>query len=203
MIDLATLASFALTSTLIEITPGPNMAYLALVAATKGRKPGLAAVAGVALGLGVLGVAAAFGLDALIAQSPVAYQVLRWCGVAYLAWLAWEAWREADDPAEQVDPTASLGQYFRRGLITNLLNPKAALFYLAVLPGFLAPDAGLGDTLTLSAVYVGVATAIHSAIVMAAGAAQGWLADPRRTRPVRRGLALALLAVAAWVVWKT
>jgi threonine/homoserine/homoserine lactone efflux protein len=203
VLDQATLASFAVTALLIEVTPGPNMAYLALVAATKGRKPGLAAVAGVALGLGILGVAAAFGLAALITQSAVAYQVLRWCGVAYLVWLAWDAWREADEAVEAYDPKASMGQYFRRGLITNLLNPKAALFYLAVLPGFLAPDAGVSDTLTLSTIYVCVATAVHGGIVLAAGAAQGWLGNPQRTRLVRRGLALALLGVAAWVVWKT
>ena len=67
VIDAQTLAGFALTSLIVELTPGPNMAYLALIAATEGRRPGFAAVAGVALGLGVLGLAAGFGLATLIA----------------------------------------------------------------------------------------------------------------------------------------
>ncbi len=88
MPDFPTLAAFAVTSLIIELTPGPNMAYLALIAATEGRRPGYAAVAGVALGLGALGLAAAVGLSALIAEAPVVYQAIRWAGVAYLLWLA-------------------------------------------------------------------------------------------------------------------
>ena len=77
----AAIAGFALTSMLIELTPGPNMAYLAVVSATQGRRPGFAAVAGVALGLSIVGLAAALGLAALIGASPVLYQALRWGGV--------------------------------------------------------------------------------------------------------------------------
>jgi threonine/homoserine/homoserine lactone efflux protein len=203
MVDAATLAAFALTSFLIELTPGPNMAYLALIAATEGRKRGYAAVAGVALGLALVGLAAAMGLAALINASPVAYQALRWAGVGYLLWLAWEGWRGASEKAEYAEIGSSLGLFFRRGLITNLLNPKAAVFYVAVLPGFLAASPGIWDVITLSAVYVGVATGVHAGIVTAAGAARDWLADESREKTVRRGLSLALVGVAVWVVWKT
>ncbi len=203
MVDAATLAAFALTSLLIELTPGPNMAYLALIAATEGRKPGYAAVAGVAIGLAVIGVAAALGLAALISASPVAYQALRWAGVAYLLWLAWEGWRGTTEKGEHAELGSPLGLFFRRGLITNLLNPKAAVFYVAVLPGFLVVEPGISDVITLSAVYVGVATGVHAGIVTAAGAARDWLADARREKAVRRGLSLALVGVAAWMVWKT
>ena len=96
MVDPADITAFALTSFLVELTPGPNMAYLALVAATEGRRPGYAAVAGVALGLAIVGLLAALGLATLIAASPLAYQALRWAGVAYLMWLAWEGWRGAE-----------------------------------------------------------------------------------------------------------
>ena len=203
MADTATLAAFALTSLLIELTPGPNMAYLALIAATEGRKPGYAAVAGVALGLAVIGLAAALGLTAVINASPVAYQSLRWAGAAYLLYLAWEGWRGATDAAEHAEAGSSLGMYFRRGLITNLLNPKAAVFYVAVLPGFLGAEATVADVITLSAVYVGVATLVHAAIVTSAGAAQVWLANEAREQLVRRSLALALVGVAIWLLWKT
>ena len=95
MIDPATLAAFALTSLLIELTPGPNMAYLALIAATEGRRPGYAAVGGVALGLTVIGLAAAFGLTAVITASPLAYQALGWGWLSIMVGMGWMArdWR--------------------------------------------------------------------------------------------------------------
>jgi threonine/homoserine/homoserine lactone efflux protein len=133
----------------------------------------------------------------------VAYQVLRWAGVGYLLWLAWEGWRGANEKAEHAEAGSSLGLFFRRGLITNLLNPKAAVFYVAVLPGFLAASPGIWDVITLSAVYVAVATGVHAGIVTAAGVARDWLADERRERAVRRVLSLALIGVAVWMVWKT
>jgi threonine/homoserine/homoserine lactone efflux protein len=202
-VDLTTLAAFALTATAIELTPGPNMVWLAIVAATEGRRAGFAAVAGVALGLSVIGIAAAWGLAALVAGSPAVYQVLRWAGVAYLLWLAWDGWRAANDEAEVAEPGATLARYFQRGLITNLLNPKAFLFYVAVLPGFLPPPVTLHNSLTLTLVYVGVATAIHAGIVALAGTARDWLSHGTRAVFTRRVLALALVGVAIWVVWKT
>ena len=198
-----TVAGFAATSALIEITPGPNMVYLALVAATDGRKPGYAAVAGVALGLAVLGILAAFGLAALIDQSAVLYEALRWGGVAYLLWLAWDSWHEAGKSIEHAALGSSLARYFGRGLITNLLNPKAALFYVAVLPSFLTTGGGLAPTLLLSLIYVIIATLIHAAIVTLAGTAQTALADEKRSQLVRRLLAVALGLVAVWFAWKT
>ncbi len=204
MQDYATLAAFALTSLLIEITPGPNMAYLALIAATEGRKSGFAAVAGVALGLSLAGLAAAMGLAALIGASAIAYQSLRWAGVAYLLWLAWDGWRGGDDASEHAKSGSTMLQFFQRGLITNLLNPKAAVFFVAVLPGFLTPAAGLREVLTLTAIYVVVATGVHAALVTAAGAARHWLyAAKGREVVVRRLLSVALVAVAGWVIWKT
>lgn len=203
VIDAQTLAGFALTSLIVELTPGPNMAYLALIAATEGRRPGFAAVAGVALGLGVLGLAAGFGLATLIAQVPVAYQAMRWAGVLYLLWLAWDALQDDTTAAQVAGPGDPLWLYFRRGLVTNLLNPKAALFFVTVLPGFLQPAAGTREVIGLSAVYVAVATLVHAGLVTAAGTAHGWLSDAARERRVRRVMALGLVGVAIWVIWKT
>ncbi len=159
-----TLAGFALTSLIIELTPGPNMAYLAMIAATEGRRPGYAAVAGVALGLAVVGLIAAFGLATAITAQPVLYQTLRWGGVGYLLWLAWDGWRDADAALEHAARGSTLLRYFRRGLVTNLLNPKAAVFYIAVLPGFLPAEAAVAQAVALSATYVAVATGVHLAI---------------------------------------
>ena len=198
------LAAFVLTSTVIELTPGPNMAWLAIVAASEGRRPGYAAVAGVAIGLAVVGIAAALGLAAAITASPVLYQGLRWGGVLYLLWLAWDGWRDGDDGVDHMPAGARLRRYFRRGLITNLLNPKAAVFYIAVLPGFTNPGGTvLVETITLSLVYVAVATAIHAAIVTLAGLARRILDDPRRSRIVRRVLSALLACIALWFAWAT
>lgn len=203
MIGVGDVAGFALASLLIELTPGPNMMYLALLSASEGRRAGLAAVAGVALGLTLVGLATALGVSALILQQPLAYQTVRWAGVGYLLWLAYDGWRGAEQAEDQGGPGESLSRYFRRGLITNLLNPKAAMFYVAVLPGFLPEGAGVVDAVTLSAVYVAVATVIHAAIVAAAGSAQVVLQDEARAKVVRRGLAIGLVGVAVWVVIKT
>jgi threonine/homoserine/homoserine lactone efflux protein len=192
-----TVAAFALTSAIIEMTPGPNMTWLAVVAATEGRRAGYSAVAGVCLGLAVIGLAAALGMAAVIVERPAIYQVLRWAGVAYLLWLAWDAWHDAAAADETV--TGHAARFFGRGLVTNLLNPKAALFYLAVLPGFVTPGAGvLAATVTLTLIYVAVATLIHAGIVTLAGTARGLLENADRERFVRRALAVALALVAVW-----
>ncbi len=203
MIDTATFAAFTTTSLLIELTPGPNMAYLAMIAVSEGRRPGFAAVAGVAFGLAAIGLLAAAGLATFLASQPVVYQMLRWGGVVYLLWLAWDGWRDANEAPEHAAAGSSLGLYFQRGLITNLLNPKAAVFYVAVLPGFLPAAPTLGDTVTLSAIYVAVATLIHTGIVAAAATAQRWFAHAARMRVMRRGTALALVGVAIWLFSRT
>lgn len=197
--------AFLLASLLIELTPGPNMAYLALVSATEGRRLGLAATAGVALGLLVIGAAAALGLAALVAASPVAFQAMRWAGVLYLLWLAWEAWAGGGELSPgRVDPAQGSARYFRRGFITNLLNPKAGLFYLAVLPGFVDPArAVLPQTAVLTLLYVGVATAIHLAIVGLAGIARRWFDNPAGRQRGRRIFAVLLTGVAIWFVLRT
>ena len=198
------LSAFVLASTLIELTPGPNMAWLAMVAATEGRRPGFAAVGGVALGLGVIGVAAAFGLAAIIAATPALYQALRWAGVLYLLWLAWDGWRDGGAEDGNNHAGITLRRAFRRGLVTNLLNPKAALFYIAVLPGFTDPGASvLVETLILTAAYVAVATAIHAGIVALAGSAHALIDDPVKSRIVRRVLSAALALVALWFAWSS
>ncbi len=179
------------------------MAWLAVLAATEGRSKGYAAVAGVALGLSLVGIVAALGLAAALQTSPFAYQILRWAGVAYLVWLAFGAWRDADTPEDHTAAGSGLLTYLTQGVITNLLNPKAAMFYVAVLPGFLRAGDGIPDTLLLTAVYVGVATLVHAGIVTAAGTAQGWLSQSSRVRWARRSMAIALLGVVAWIIWRT
>lgn len=210
MSDVApnSLLAFALTSFVIELTPGPNMAYLAALSLSQGARAGLAAVAGIAIGLAVYGAAASLGLSAIIDNSTILYETLRWAGVAYLLWLAWEAWAaEREVSPETVDGEGTISPWtaFQRGLITNLLNPKAAVFYVAVLPDFVRIGHGsvASQTLLLSAIYVGIATVIHLAIVLLAARMQTMIETPDKRRNIRRVLAVLLAVIAIWFAFST
>ena len=192
--------SFVLLSVLVELTPGPNMVYLVILSLTAGKRVALSAVAGVTLGLLFIGSSAAFGVAALISSSPYIYELLRWGGVAYLLWLAWCGWQEdiETSPSKSGITKEDL-RYFRRGVLTNLLNPKAALFYIAILPGFIVTRVDpLYQTLFLTLVNVAIATAIHISIVLLALRLKPLLDKPERRIYIRKGLALLLVVVAAW-----
>lgn len=190
---------FLVTTILIELTPGPNMAWLALTSATQGKRAGFAAVAGIAAGLSLLATASAVGLAELAARSPIAFSLLRYAGVAYLLWLAWQTWvGEGDRAPEGVAPKA-VSEWFRHGLLLNLLNPKAAVFFVTVLPAYILTSAAVASqTALLSGSYVAIATAVHVAIVMLAAQAHGWIQSGRRVHIVRRVFAVLLAAVALW-----
>ena len=202
---LVNLAGFIATCIAIELTPGPNMTYLAIMGATQGRRAGFAAVVGVCTGLALVGIATALGLAAVIAQSPLLYQALRWGGVIYLLSLAWDAWRDADADSEPGSETVvDFGRLFWRGFVTNVLNPKAAVFYVAILPTFVEPTRPLvGQLLLLSMIYVMIATGIHAGIVLLADLARSLSEDRQRTLLIRRGLALVLAGVAVWFAYGT
>lgn len=199
----ATILAFLWTSLLVELTPGPNMTYLALLSIKHGARAALAAVAGVAVGLTLIGFAATLGFGALIEQSALLYEAVRWAGVAYLLWLAYDAWRDAGASAASLEDVAA-GRLFRDGLLTNLLNPKAVVFYVTVLPAFADPTQPLlRQTIGLTVLYVAVATAVHVSIVFVAERAVHFMGDGRIRMRLGRALAFGLVAVAAWLAWST
>lgn len=100
-------------------------------------------------------------------------------------------------------PRDELGLSFRRGLITNLLNPKAAVFYVAVIPLFLPTPAPREQVLLLTAVFVTIATAIHAGLVLGADAARSLLFHPARERAILRSAAVGMALVALWFAWST
>jgi threonine/homoserine/homoserine lactone efflux protein len=190
-------AGFALAVLLIELTPGPNMAWLAGLAATEGRRQGMAAVAGVALGLIVNGVIAALGLAALLQAAPQLWVALRFAGAAMMVWLAVETWR-GTTPVGTPAIAATSQKAFATGALLNLLNPKAYLFFVVVAPQFLRGHSlSLGNALALAGISTMIATIVHIAVVTAGSGAHAWLSAPERTRLVRRGFALVMLGVAA------
>ncbi|WP_033921234.1 LysE family translocator [Sphingomonas sp. 37zxx] len=192
------LVGFALAVLVIELTPGPNMAWLAGLAATQGRACGLAAVAGVAIGLLANAIFAALGLAALLQAAPELWDGLRYAGAAMMLWLAVEAWRGAGGPSGEASQGNSLRRAFATGTLINLLNPKAYIFFVVVAPQFLRGEMlGLGNALILALVSVTIATTVHLAIVIAGSKANVWLSDPARTRIVRRVFAAIIVGVAA------
>lgn len=202
---------FALAVLLIELTPGPNMAWLAGLGATQGKSVGQAAVAGVALGLLVNGVLAALGLAALLQAAPWLWHVLQWSGAAMMVFLAVETWRGSGRGSgrgagrgrlPQLGEDGDDGEHtgrraFLTGALINLLNPKAYVFFVAVAPRFLdGKGLSLGNALVLAVVSASIATIIHLTIVQIGARAQAWLADPHRMQIARRGFALVMLGVA-------
>lgn len=140
------LALFTLAVFLLNATPGVDMLYTVSRTLTGGWRAGIAASLGVCAGCIVHTLGAAFGLAALMAVSAWAFSLVKWAGAAYLVWLGIgmlrEAWqrRDAAVHAAPAEP-APLWAVFRQGLLTNVLNPKVALFFLAFLPQFIGPDA--------------------------------------------------------------
>lgn len=195
---------FLLTSIIVELTPGPNMGTLASLTLERGRRAGLAVVGGIAVGLAIVGVLASLGLTAAISESPLLYQVLRWAGIFYLLYLAYDAWRDAGASGIAREPEER-GSLFLRGLTINLLNPKAAVFYVAILPTFVDPARGalLAQNLTLVAIYVAVATAVHAGIVLLAARLRPHLVAGAGERVLRRVLAVLMGLIAVWFAWET
>jgi threonine/homoserine/homoserine lactone efflux protein len=144
MLDLSTLALFATACLVLTATPGPDMLLIASRSISQGRASGFATLAGIQVGTYCHALAAALGLSQLFLAVPVAYDVVRYAGAAYLLYLAWKTFRSAGialSPTQGL-PRHSIAMVFRQGLLTNLLNPKMALFVLALFPQFVRPADG-------------------------------------------------------------
>ena len=146
MLGTHSLALFATTVFVINATPGVDMMLTLTQTLRHGVRGGLAAAAGIMAGCVVHALAAALGLAALIAASAAAFSVLKWLGAAYLLWLAFGMLKsamagESVAALPRVAESPGLGALFRQGVLTNVLNPKIALFFLALLPQFIDADA--------------------------------------------------------------
>ncbi len=143
MIELSVLALFAGACIALNLTPGPDMLLIASRSLSQGRASGFMSLAGIQAGTYCHALAAALGLSQLFVTVPVAYDVVRFAGAAYLAYLAWKAFTSTTAPlAVDTPQVLSLADIFKQGLVTNLLNPKMALFVLALFPQFVQPDKG-------------------------------------------------------------
>ncbi|WP_299141889.1 LysE family translocator [uncultured Tateyamaria sp.] len=150
MVDPVMLLAFVPAGLALNLTPGADMAFCLGQGLRSGPRAAIAASGGIALGAFVHTLLAGLGLGALVATVPLAFEVIRWVGVAYLVWLAVQTLRHrpvADAPA------VSAARAFRTGLFVNLTNPKVILFVLAFVPQFVVPQAGsvLGQFLIFGA----------------------------------------------------
>lgn len=193
---------FVATAIVVELTPGPNMTWLAVLGATRGRVAAFAAVAGICCGLAIAAAIAGLGLTTLLSEVPHLFTTLRWAGAIYLIYLAWDAWRDSE--GSDFDGILSPSQAFIQGLVSNILNPKAYLFYTAILPRFIDPSGDVTQqVIILSAIYVAIATVIHTGIAALSGSLADWLAKSRQAIIIRKTLALLIAAAAVWFFYST
>jgi threonine/homoserine/homoserine lactone efflux protein len=142
MPDLHSLALFLAAGLALNLTPGPDMLYVAARGASEGRSAGIVSALGIGAGTLVHIALVAFGLAAVLSTVPVAYAAIRMAGAVYLVYLGVRALRGTRTTTTAVLEPASLSAIFRQGVITNVLNPKVALFFLAFLPQFVDPARG-------------------------------------------------------------
>lgn len=188
---------FIIAITILEVTPGVNMAWLAGLSLTKGRGAGLAATAGIAIGLTLNAMLAGAGLAELVQTHPEYQSGLRYAGAVLMLVLAWRTWVD-----RSTEPAPNDGRNgFLAGLLLNTINPKAFVFFLVIVPPFLSGGPlQLRQAFALGLTSVVLATAVHLAIVFSAGRAHAWLVDSQRTRTVRQIMAVVMVCVAVWFI---
>jgi threonine/homoserine/homoserine lactone efflux protein len=197
LVSWAAVGGVALVELGMAVTPGPNMIHLASRSIGQGTRAGLTALAGTAAGFLVYLVAATLGLAALFAAVPAAFVAVKVAGAVYLGYLAWQMLRPGGrsvfDPAE-VAPVRPR-RLFAMGLVTNLLNPKIAVLYAALLPQFIDPARPLWPQfLVLGGVQVVVGVAVNGLVVLGAGRLAGLLRGRPRALRAQRWVSGSMLA---------
>jgi threonine/homoserine/homoserine lactone efflux protein len=203
-VSTAALLAFTAVALLGVLTPGLDTMVVLRHALLGGRRAGLAAVLGIAVGCLVWGAASTLGLAALLAASELAYRVLQLLGAGYLIWLGGSAlWRtlRRDPPAVPEARPAGPGPSaaLRAGLVTNLLNPKIGVFYLSLLPQFLPVGAPAWGAV-LVAVHVSIGVAWLGVLVVVADRARRLLLRARVRRTLDRTTAGVLLGLGVAMV---
>lgn len=185
----------------LALTPGPNMMLYVSHTLGYGPKAGFATVAGITSAFVVHISATILGLTALIIAMPLAYQVLRYAGIAYLFFLAYKLFRNRDFlvAGQQADHVHPAFYYYQRGLIGNLLNPQTMILYFSLLPQFVKPERGQlwWQYLQLGLVQMAGSTLTNVAVVLlVARASSGFIQNPSYQKGIRYIMSLLLAAFA-------
>ena len=202
MISTQQFTIFAVAALLMAVTPGPNMIYLISRSICQGRTAGVVSWLGVVVGFTVHMFSASIGLTALFMAVPLGYELLKFAGALYLFWLAWQAVRPgARSPFEAKHlPSQPPRKLFMMGILTSILNPKVAIFYLSVLPQFIAPETGslLTQSLVLGVTQILIGASVNLAVTIFAASLSVWFARNRLWLSLQRylmGLVLGGLAI--------
>jgi threonine/homoserine/homoserine lactone efflux protein len=205
MPDLASLVAFSLTALALVVAPGPDTMLILRYGLTSGRRAALAAVAGVQVGLVVHTLLAVAGISALIAASPTLFRGLAIAGVAYLGWLGIGGLRgTAAFAVHGARPPVTARAAWRDAVLTNVLNPKVILLFVALYPNFIKPDRGdvASQLLSLSAVLIVINVIWQTPLAWAANRVRGWLGSPHVQVLVSRLTGAVLLAFAVLILWQ-
>ncbi len=195
-------AAFLVTATLLTMVPGLDTAMVLRSATAEGPPAGIGAAVGIAAGCLCWGGTAAFGLSALVDAWPLAFDLLRWFGAAYLAWLGANLLLRPrptfiSDGEARGTITAAAG----RGFVTNILNPTVGAFYLTLLPQFIpAGAAGEGRAVFLAATHSLIVVIWFSVLAIITGGIRPWLKRPGVVPTLDRITGVILVALGIQLV---
>jgi threonine/homoserine/homoserine lactone efflux protein len=202
MVPFNELLVFAAAALFMVLTPGPNMIYLVSRSISQGRQAGIISLVGVVGGFFVHMLAAAVGLTALFMAVPLGYEILKWAGACYLLWMAWQAVKPgARSPFEpKALPIDSKRKLLTMGFLTSVLNPKIAIFYLAILPQFISAQHGsvFVQSIVLGLVQISISFSVNFLIAISAAGIASWFVKNPTWLAVQRylmGFVLASLAI--------
>jgi threonine/homoserine/homoserine lactone efflux protein len=211
------LATFVLIALLLTLTPGVDTVLVLRNSISRGTGAGFATAAGICSGLLVHALLSSVGLTVILSQSATAYHAVRLAGAAYLlclgARILWDSFRSSPDAREEgmilsgdpditgrAEPAGRFVTSYIQGLLTNLLNPKVVLFYLAVVPQFVPHDGSIVRTsLLLAGIHASMGVAWLGLVAGAAGRARRWFARPKVRAWLDRCAGAVLLAFGARV----
>jgi threonine/homoserine/homoserine lactone efflux protein len=197
------LIAFGLTSLVLIAIPGPSVLFVISRALSLGRPAGLATVAGNAIGEYTLVIAVAAGIGPIVEDSIAAFTIIKLAGAGYLIYLGIQALRHRRSVAEAINAgqgEASTRRILRDGFVVGVTNPKAIIFFAALLPQFVDRSAGHIplQLLLLGCIFVAIALVSDTVWALAAGAARSWLArSPRRLEVIGGASGLAMIGIGA------
>jgi threonine/homoserine/homoserine lactone efflux protein len=198
MFEGAQLAGFVAAVAVLVVVPGPNTMLILAHSLGRGRSAGLATVLGIETGTLVHTGAAALGLSAILSTSAVAFDLVKYAGAAYLLFLGFRALRGDGHALPSAAPgTLGVSDAYWRAVLTSVLNPKSALFFLALLPQFVHPERGhtVLQFFALGLIVSAVGLCFGSALAATAGTVRGWLGQNAVARWQRRVTGSVLLGL--------
>jgi len=204
-VEMPVLGAFIVAVSALVMSPGPDTMLILRYTLTSGPRVGLAAVAGVQLGLALHTLLAVLGVSLLIASSPLLFKTVAVAGALYLGWLGVQGLRGGGALSLQGNgPVVGIGKACRDAIVCNVLNPKVILLFLALFPNFV--DTGRTDVsiqlITLAAVLIAINILWQAPMVWAAEAVRRWLVAPAVARAMARGTGVVLLAFALLMLYE-